>query len=49
MTRPIWNTGRFVIVDSGFCVLLGIVELAKRGLHGRALMHQEEALIGIFY
>lgn len=36
MTRPIWNTGRVVILDSGFCVLSGIVELAKRGLHGGA-------------
>jgi hypothetical protein len=38
MTRPIWNTGRIVILDSGFCVLSGIVELAKRGLHGGALI-----------
>ena len=38
MTRPIWNTGRVVILDSGFCVLSGIVELAKRGLHGGALI-----------
>jgi hypothetical protein len=28
MTRPIWNTGRVVILNSGFCVLLGIIELA---------------------
>jgi hypothetical protein len=34
----IWNTGRVVILDSGFCVLPGIVELAKRGLHGGALI-----------
>jgi hypothetical protein len=38
MTRHIWNTGRVVILDSGFCVLSGIVELAKRGLHGGALI-----------
>jgi hypothetical protein len=39
MTRPIWNNiGRVIILDSGFCVLFGIVELAKRGLHGRALI-----------
>ena len=37
-TRPIWNTGRVVILDSGFCVLSGIVELAKRGLHSGALI-----------
>jgi hypothetical protein len=38
MTQHIWNTGRVVILDSGFCVLSGIVELAKRGLHGGALI-----------
>jgi hypothetical protein len=38
MTKPIWNTGRVVILDSGFCVLSGIVQLAKRGLHGGALI-----------
>jgi hypothetical protein len=28
MTRPIWNTGRVVmLLDSGFCVLSSIVEL----------------------
>lgn len=37
-TRPIWNTGRVVMLDSGFCVLSGTVELAKRGLHGGALI-----------
>jgi hypothetical protein len=38
MTRYIWNTGRVVILDSGFCVLSGIVKLAKKGLHGGALI-----------
>jgi hypothetical protein len=38
MTRPIWNTGRVVILNSGFCVLSGMLELAKRGLHGGALI-----------
>jgi hypothetical protein len=39
MTRHIWNTGRVVILDSGFCVFSGIMELAKRGLHGGALIN----------
>jgi hypothetical protein len=39
MTRSIWNTGRVIILDSGFCVLSGIAELAtKRGLRGGALI-----------
>jgi hypothetical protein len=38
MTQPIWNPGWAVILDSGFCALSGMVELANRGLHGRALI-----------
>jgi hypothetical protein len=33
LTRSIWNTGRLVILDSGFCVLKGIIELKKKGVH----------------
>ena len=29
LTEPIHNTGKVVILDSGFCVLKGIVELKK--------------------
>ena len=32
MTETIHNTGRLVILDSGFCVLKGLVELGKVGL-----------------
>jgi hypothetical protein len=42
MTRHIWNTGRVVILDSGFCALSGIVELAKRGLHGGDLIKKRQ-------
>jgi hypothetical protein len=38
MTRPIWNAGWVVILNSGFCVLSGIVELAKSGLRDGALI-----------
>lgn len=38
MTRHIWNTGKVVILDSGFCVLRGIVELAKRGVFASAVI-----------
>ena len=38
MTKPIWNTGRLVILDSGFCVLKGLIELAKQGVYGAALI-----------
>lgn len=27
LTRPIWNMGHTIILDSGFCVLKGIIEL----------------------
>lgn len=27
LTRPLWGTGKIVVLDSGFCVLCGIVEL----------------------
>lgn len=38
LTRPIWNTGKVVILDSGFCVLKGLVELKKKGVFASALI-----------
>ena len=38
MTKNIWNTGRLIILDSGFCVLKGIVELQQHGLYASALI-----------
>ncbi len=29
LTKPVWGTGKVVILDSGFCVLKGIIELKK--------------------
>ena len=38
MCQPIWHTGKVVILDSGFCVLKGIVELKKVGVYASALI-----------
>ena len=35
---PIFNLGMMVILDSGFCVLKGIVELQKNGVYASALI-----------
>jgi hypothetical protein len=42
MTRNIWNTGQIIILDSGFCLLSGIVKLAQKGLHGGALIKKRQ-------
>ena len=31
-----WHTGHVVVLDSGFCVLQGIVELCKKGVFAAA-------------
>ena len=33
-----WSTGKVFVLDSGFCLLQGIVELKKRGLFAAALI-----------
>ena len=38
LTQPIHGQGKVVILDSGFCVLKGIVELKKRGVYASALI-----------
>ena len=38
MTKSIWNTGRVVILDSRFCVLIALIELSKVGLFTSALI-----------
>jgi hypothetical protein len=38
LTNPVWGTGKEVILDSGFCVLKGIIELKKRGVFAGALV-----------
>ena len=38
LTTPIWHQARTVILDSGFCVLKGIIELKKKGVYAGALI-----------
>ena len=37
-TKPLHGTGKVVVLDSGFCVLKGVVELKKRGVFAAALI-----------
>lgn len=36
MTKSIWHTGKYVVMDSGFCVLQGLLEMLKKGVFGHA-------------
>ena len=38
MTKPIHHTGKVVVMDSGFCVAKGIIEMEKKGVFGQALI-----------
>jgi hypothetical protein len=38
LTKSIWFTGKVIILDSGFCVLKAIIELAKKGVYASALI-----------
>lgn len=38
LTEPLWGTAKMVVLDSGFCVLKGIIELKKRGVYAAALI-----------
>ena len=38
LTSVQWSTGMSVIMDSGFCVLKGPLEMRKRGVYGSALI-----------
>ena len=38
MLSPYFGTGRYIVLDSGFCVLKAIVELKRNGLFGCALI-----------
>ena len=38
LTKPVWGTGKLVVLDSGFCVLQGLVELKKKGVYAHALI-----------
>ena len=38
LCRSIYNSGRVVILDSGFCVLQGLIELRKLGVYASAII-----------
>ena len=38
LTKPIHGSGKLVVLDSGFCVLQGLVELKKLGVFAHALI-----------
>ena len=39
LTKPIsWGTAKIVVLDSGFCVLKGLIELRKKGIFVAALI-----------
>jgi hypothetical protein len=38
LTQSLWGTGKAIVLDSGFCVLQGIVELRKKGVFAAALI-----------
>jgi Transposase IS4 len=38
LTKPLWGTAKMVVLDSGFCVLKGIIELKKRGVFAALLI-----------
>ena len=38
LLEPVFNTGRYVVLDSGFCVLKALVELRRNGVYACALI-----------
>ena len=38
MSRPLWGTGKVVVMDSGFCVAKGLCEMYHKGVYGHALI-----------
>ena len=38
ITRVLWGTGKAVIMYIDFCVLIGLLEIMKRGVYGRSLI-----------
>ncbi|KAG7356336.1 transposase IS4 [Nitzschia inconspicua] len=42
LTRSLWGSARVLVLDSGFCVLKGLIELAKKGVYGSALIKKRK-------
>ena len=38
LTKKLWGTGKVVVLDSGFCVLQGLIELKKKGVFAASLI-----------
>ena len=36
ITKPVWVTGKMVIMESGLCVLKGFIGMYERGVYGSA-------------
>ena len=41
MTEPIYRTGKVVTVDSGFCVMQGVLALHAHGVYGQFLIKKQ--------
>jgi len=42
LTQQLWGTGKVVVLDSGFCVLKGLIELKKKGVFAAALIKKRK-------
>ena len=42
LTKPVHGTGKLFVLDSGFCVLQALVELAKVGVFAHALVKKRQ-------
>ena len=38
ITKPLWGTGKVVVVYSGFCVLEGWISMMDKGILGSSLI-----------
>ena len=41
MTKPLFGTGKYVVMDSGFCVLKGIVGMLAHGVYGTKVIKKK--------
>ena len=41
ITKPLWGTGKVVVMDSGFCVLEGLISMAENNFLGLALIKKQ--------
>ena len=47
MLQSYFHTARYIVLDSGFCVLKAIIKVQKNGLFGCALIKKEVLACGI--